>query len=125
MKSLLPNIILFHLLATLPIHAKDVTPPLPKLSEVFTVNVLKYSGTTLNPEFQFDKKSFMEAYPHFIPTKVNIPLGVSFAWQNGVIVTKDKAVLFWRTCDKRFIMIDTPDGVLEYGISDKVSLSDR
>ena len=101
------------------------TPPLPNIDDIFTVEILKYSGNKFYPTFQFDKESFLETYPKFIPAEVDIPVGISFAWQNGVIVTKDKKVLFWRTCDKRFIFIDTPEGVLKYGTEEKVSLFDR
>lgn len=125
MNSLFLKIILFHLLITLSIHAKNPIPPLPNVNDIFIVSILKYSENKFYPEFQFDEKSFMETYPSFISTKVKIPLGINFIWQRGVIVTKDKKVLFWRTCDKRFIMIDTPDGVMQYGTSDNVSLLDR
>lgn len=75
---------------------------LPEARDVFTVEVLRHSGNKFDPEFQFDKESFLNAYPRFELGMVKHPDGLDLAWQNGVIVTLDKRVLFWRTCDRRF-----------------------
>ncbi len=118
--------LLFFVIATAFLFAEETkTPALPALAEIFTVEVLRYSGNTFSPDFQFDRESFLATYPRLQPAKVEIPVGISFIWQNGVIVTKDKRVLFWRTCDKRFIFVDDSTGTFAYGVAEKISLFDR
>jgi hypothetical protein len=124
--KLVQTIILLFFTASAVLSAEEnKTPALPALAEIFTVEVLRYSGNTFSPDFQFDRESFLATYPSLQPAKVEIPLGISFIWQNGVIVTKDKRVLFWRTCDKRFIFVDDSTGTFAYGVAERISLFDR
>jgi hypothetical protein len=76
---------------------------LPPRSEIFVV------GFHPQPKGfvpYFDESSFLATYSSLKPAKVTIAVGARRVWQSGVIVTKDKKVLFWSTCAKSFVAID-------------------
>ncbi len=84
---------------------------LPDFSAVFTVACGPHPSTL--PRY-FDDASLLALYPHLKPSNVSIAEGAKRVWQSGVIVTKDKKCLFWRTCSSSFIAIDTSDNTFYF-----------
>ena len=97
----------------------EKTPPLPPASAIFTVALIP--GTVPSSHL-FTTETFMQTYSSLRPGRVNHNEGISRVWQNGVVVLTNKEVLFWRTCDKRFIMIDSTNGPYSYAIDDTIDL---
>ena len=67
----------------------------------------------------FTPESLLQSLPKLVPADVRLKGGAKKWWQSGVIVLKDKEVLFWRTCGDWFIAIDTPTGITFYGFEKK------
>jgi hypothetical protein len=67
----------------------------------------------------FTPDSLLHALPKLMPSDVRLPVGGRVFWQSGVIVLKDKTVLFWRTCGDWFIAIDKPTGTTFYAFEKK------
>ena len=80
---------------------------LPKPEEVLVIAV--HPSPTIETPY-FTPNSLLEALPHFRPGEPKIKVGARRAWQSGVIVLKNKDVLFWRTAHDNFIVIDIKTG---------------
>ncbi len=85
---------------------------LPPLTDIFVVAFEPQPAGTLP---YFDQPLFMAVYPKLRPAKVKIAVGARRIWQRGVIVTKDKKVLFWSTCARSFIAVETSAGQRFFG----------
>jgi hypothetical protein len=79
-------------------------------------NVLAIAVTPHSKDFKdyFTPESLLQALPKLVSADVQLPAGTK--WQSGVIVLKDKTVLFWRTCGDWFIAIDRRDGTSFYAM---------
>ena len=89
---------------------------LPTPDEVFVIAVAPHSKE-LNDFFTPD--SLLQALPKLVPSDVQLPVGDRVFWQSGVIVLKDKTVLFWRTCGDWFIAVDKPIGTTFFAFEKK------
>jgi len=92
---------------------------LPEVASVFTI------ACQQNPEplpNYFDDKALLALYPDLKPSKVLIAVGKKRAWQSGVIVTKDKKCLFWKTCSNKFIAIYTADNTYYFAKDPEVQI---
>lgn len=96
-------------------------PPLslPEFAAVFTVACQPNHAPLPN---YFDDASLLALYPHLKPAKVSIAVGAKRVWQSGVIVTKDKKCLFWKTCSNQFIAIDTSDNTFYFAKEPEVHI---
>lgn len=96
-------------------HAQTPVIHLPKAEDVFTIAV-----HPVFPEMPhyFTPESMQQALPRFKPGQAEIKVGARRFWQSGVIVLKNKEVLFWSTCRKNFIHIATPTGQASFIIGD-------
>lgn len=92
---------------------------LPDFSAVFTIGCGPHPATL--PRY-FDDASLLALYPHLKPSKVSIVAGAKRVWQSGVIVTKDKKCLFWRTCSNSFIAIDASDNTFYFAKEPEVHI---
>lgn len=105
------------LCATVVIAAEpEVMNGLPKPDDVLVIAVKPQPKEWPN---YFSSESLLKALPMLEPADVLLPAGGKRAWQSGVIVLKDKTVLFWRTCGYRFIAIDRKDGTTFYAMPKK------
>gem|GEM_PF-6702619 len=84
---------------------------LPALDDVFVVAVAPHSKELKD---YFTPDSLLQALPKLVPSDVRLPVEDKVFWQSGVIVLKDKTVLFWRTCGDWFIAVDKPTGTTFY-----------
>jgi hypothetical protein len=89
---------------------------LPSPEDVFVIAVSPH-GKQLKDYFTPD--TLLQALPKLVPSDVLLPVGDKLFWQSGVIVLKDKTVLFWRTCGDWFIAIDSPTGTTFYAFEKK------
>ena len=80
------------------------TPPLPAPAEVFTI-AIKPQAKQL-PE-HFTPRSLLAALPRLKPAYMVEPIGGKIWSQSGVIVLKDKSVLFWRSYRDDVIAVET------------------
>lgn len=92
---------------------------LPAFSAIFTIGCGPHAATL--PRY-FDDASLLALYPHLKPSKVSIAAGAKRVWQSGVIVTKDKKCLFWKTCSESFIAIDTSDDTFYFAENSEVHI---
>jgi len=92
---------------------------LPEFSAVFTVACQPHSAAL--PRY-FDDTSLLALYPHLKPSRVTMAVGGKRVWQSGVIVTKDKKCLFWKTCSNLFIAIDTADNTFYFAKEPEVRI---
>jgi hypothetical protein len=88
---------------------------LPDSSDIFSIAV-----EPQHPEFPlyFTALTLRDALPKLKPGTAQIKAGARHIWQSGVIVLKNKEVLFWTTCRNNFLHIRTPTGVNSYIIGD-------
>lgn len=117
MKTIISFFSLAVFLGTGRLAAEPLT--LPEFSSVFTI------ACQLNPEpvpNYFNDESLLALYPHLKPSKVSIPVGGKRAWQSGVIVTKDKKCLFWKSCSTKFIAIYTSDNTYYFAKEPEVQI---
>ena len=84
---------------------------LPKPEEVFTIACEPGSKQLAA---YFSAASLLKALPEFRKGKAEIKSGAKRVWQSGVIVLKDKRVLFWSTCRTNFIHIHTADDTVSF-----------
>lgn len=84
---------------------------LPAPEDVFVIAVSPHSKSLKD---YFTPDSLIQALPKLVPADVQLPVGGKVYWQSGVIVQKDKKVLFFRTCGDWFIAVDTPSGTTFY-----------
>jgi len=99
------------------VHAEVTTPvSLPKPEDVFTIATVPASPN--GPRQYFTAESLYKALPDFRHGEAEIMVGVKRYWQSGVIVLKNKEVLFWTTCRKNFIHITTTHGHVSFIIGD-------
>ena len=89
---------------------------LPSPKEVFVIAVSPHSKELKD---YFTPDALLQALPKLVPSDVLLPVGDREVWQSGVIVLKDKTVLFWRTCADWFIAIDAPTGTTFYAFEKK------
>jgi len=89
---------------------------LPSPDDVFVIAVAPHSKELKG---YYTPDSLLQALPTLVPADVRLPVGVKVFWQSGVIVLKDKTVLFWRTCGDWFIAVDRPAGTTFYAIDKK------
>jgi hypothetical protein len=89
---------------------------LPAPDDVFVVAVEPHSKELKD---YFTPDSLLQALPKLVPSDVRLPVGGREIWQSGVIVLKDKTVLFWRTCGDWFIAVDKPTGTTFYAFEKK------
>jgi len=66
----------------------------------------------------FTPSSLQKALPHFRRGEPKMRLGINRLWQSGVIVLKNKDVLFWRTAHEKFIIVDMKTGQQSFIIGD-------
>jgi hypothetical protein len=86
---------------------------LPQSDEIFTIAINPVPDARY-----FTAESLRNALPSFRPGKPEIKNGARRIWQSGVIVLKDKHVLFWTTCRKNFVYVLTPNGSASFIIGD-------
>src|ERR1041384_4415033 len=79
----------------------------PRKDEIF---VVAFGPQARGVMPYFDERLFMALYPSLRPAHVKISVGARRIWQRGVIVTRDKKVLFWSTCAGTFIAVETGEG---------------
>ena len=91
---------------------------LPAADDVFVVAVAPHSEELKD---YFTPDSLGQALPKLVPSDVRLPVGGKVFWQSGVIVLKDRTVLFWRTCGDWFIAVDRPTGTTFYAFEKKES----
>ena len=84
---------------------------LPSLNDVFVIAVTPHSKDLKD---YFTPESLLQALPKLVPAEVLLQVGEK--WQSGVIVLKDKTVLFWRTCGDWFIAVDRAEGTFFYAM---------
>jgi hypothetical protein len=103
------NLLLCTVLLAPPNHfeADPSTHSLPKPEDIFTVAAYPH-GKAFNP--YFTPESLLRELPNFKAGRPELKVGAKRWWQTGVIVLKSKQVLFWRTCRRNFIIIETADG---------------
>jgi hypothetical protein len=89
---------------------------LPARDDVFVIAVAPHSKELKD---HFTPDSLLQALPKLVPSDVLLPVGDKLFWQSGVIVLKDKTVLFWRTCGNWFIAVDKPMGTMFYAFEKK------
>jgi len=89
---------------------------LPSTNDVFVIAVSPHSKELKD---YFTPATLLQALPKLVPSDVLLPAGDKIFWQSGVIVLKDKTVLFWRTCGDWFIAIDRADGRSFYAMPKK------
>jgi hypothetical protein len=90
---------------------------LPKSEEIFTIAINPVPDARYFTPY-FTPESLRNALPDFRPGKAEIRNGGRRIWQSGVIVLKDKNVLFWTTCRKTFVYVLTPNGSVSFIIGD-------
>ena len=93
---------------------QEMLNDLPKPVDVFVIAVAPHKKEMKN---YFTPDSLLKALPKFRRADVLLP--VNAWWQSGVIVQKDKTVIFWRTCGDCFIAIDRPSGRSFYALPKK------
>jgi len=84
---------------------------LPKPAEIFVI-ACHPGPKEFTPYFTPD--SLLKALPEFRKGEAEIRVGAKRYWQSGVIVLKDKSILFWSTCRTNFIHIATADGTVSF-----------
>jgi hypothetical protein len=94
----------------------QVLTGLPSPDDVFVISIAPHPREMKD---YFTPESLLKALPALVPSDVLLPVGGKVWWQSGVIVLKDKSVLFWRTCGDWFIAIDRPYGTTFYAIPKK------
>ena len=87
----------------------------PSPDQVFTIATFPYPEKS---KPYFTPESLLRALPSFRPGKAEIKVGAKRWWQSGVIVLKNKDVLFWQTCRSNFIYIMTPSGHKSFILGD-------
>jgi hypothetical protein len=80
------------------------TPPLPSPADIFTI-AIKPQAKQLTAHFT--PASLLAALPDFKPAYMLEPIGGKIWSQSGVIVLKDKTVLFWRSYRDDVIAVET------------------
>ncbi|OGF57551.1 MAG: hypothetical protein A2Z21_05830 [Candidatus Fraserbacteria bacterium RBG_16_55_9] len=90
---------------------------LPAQDNIFTVGFLRPFP---NSPIYFTEESLMKIYPNLIPAEVHISVGARRYFQQGVIVTKDKKVVFFTTCSSSYISISTEAGQMSFATSKEV-----
>ena len=96
----------------------DTLTGLPLPENVFVIAVSPHPKE-IRDYYYFTPDSLLKALPKLVPADVQIPGHATRFWQYGVIVLKDKTVLFWRTCGDWFIAIDSPTGTTFYAFAKK------
>ncbi len=94
-------------------QAMAETPPLPSPDQVFTIAIQPHAKQLA---VHFTPKSLLAALPHLKPAYMLEPIGGKIWSQSGVIVLKDKTVLFWRSYRDDVIAIETDGKRLLYAI---------
>ena len=89
------------------------TPPLPSPDQVFTIAIKPHAKQLTD---HFTPASLLAALPHLKPAYMVEPIGGKIWTQTGVIVLKDKTVLFWRSYRDDVIAIETGGKRLLYAI---------
>ena len=89
------------------------TPPLPSPDQVFTIAV-KPQAKQLTAHFT--PASLLAALPHLKPAYMMEPIGGKIWSQSGVIVLKDKTVLFWRSYRADVVAVETGGKRILYAI---------
>ena len=80
------------------------TPPLPSPDQVFTI-AIKPQAKQLTAHFT--PASLLAALPDLKPAHMLEPIGGKIWSQSGVIVLKDKTVLFWRSYRDDVVALET------------------
>jgi len=123
MKKITIHLLLLTLLAcsqnSTPLALK-LNDPLPPISEIYTFGIRHQNPTDDIPSNWFTPELLRETYPKLVPAKVEVPTGFNITGQSGVIVTKNKEVLFWSSFENSYISIETPNGTLDYGITNNI-----
>lgn len=96
---------LFLSLALLASPALAADPPeLPAPGEIFTISIKPHARQLTD---FFTPESLAAALPHFKRAHVTPPIGGKIWSQSGVIVTKDKRVLYWRSYRDDLLALET------------------
>jgi hypothetical protein len=85
----------------------------PSPNDVFVIAIERHHEDLKD---YFTPESLLQALPKLVPAEVLLPVGDKIFWQSGVIVLKDKTVLFWRTCGDWFIAVDRAEGTSFYAM---------
>jgi len=88
---------------------------LPKIEDVF---VIASSPLFAGKRPYFTPESLLKALPQMRLGEAELKAGARRVWQSGVIVLKDKKVLFWTSCRSNFIHILTDSGSTSFIIGD-------
>lgn len=96
---------------TSPPATQPMLSGLPSPEDVFVIAVSPHATVLTN---YFTPASLLQALPNLLPTDALLPVGDKVWWQSGVIVQRDRTVLFWRTCGDWFIAVDNPTGPTFY-----------
>lgn len=89
------------------------TPPLPSPDEVFTIAIKPHAKQLTD---HFTPATLLAALPRLKPAYMVEPIGGKIWAQTGVIVLKDKTVLFWRSYRDDVIAIETGGKRILYAI---------
>ena len=96
------------LLAQQPVGAGGApSPALPRPEDVFTI-AARPDANNFKP--YFTAESLLRQLPDFRAGEPEIKVGAKRWWQSGVIVLKDRRVIFWRTCRSNFIILEAEGG---------------
>ncbi len=100
----LPTILVLSL-SLLASSALAADPPrLPAPDEIFTISIKPHARQLTA---FFTPESLEAALPHFKRAHVTPPIGGKIWSQSGVIVTKDKRVLYWRSYRDDLLALET------------------
>ena len=88
---------------------------LPKAEDVF---VIANSPVPSGVQLYFTPESLIEALPAFRPGEAELKVGARRVWQSGVMVLKNKNVLFWTTCRSNFIHVLSDKGIVSFIMGD-------
>jgi hypothetical protein len=91
----------------------------PKVADIFTIAIQPGSGK------YFTSGSLLKALPNFQQgsySDIGFKVGEDRVWQNGVIVLKNKAVLFWATNRPSFIRVTDENDITTYWV-DRANLA--
>lgn len=89
------------------------TPALPSPDQVFTIAIKPHAKQLTD---HFTPATLLAALPHLKPAYMVEPIGGKIWTQTGVIVLKDKSVLFWRSYRDDVIAVETGGKRLLYAI---------
>jgi len=106
--------VLFAILLLAAAPATAEAPRLPAPEEVFVVSIKPHARQLTD---YFTPESLLAALPRFKRAWMNPPIGGKIWNQSGVIVLKDRRVLYWRSYRDDVLVLETATGP-EYFVID-------